>query len=50
VKIDGSFVRDIIELARGHGLETVAEYVETEAVAAAQAGRRLRARLRLRQT
>ena len=48
VKIDGSFVRDmltnprseatvrgIIELARGHGLETVAEYVETEAVAAA---------------
>ena len=47
VKIDGSFVRDlttnprseatvrgIIELARGHRLETVAEYVETEAVAA----------------
>lgn len=48
VKIDGSFVRDIltnprseatvrgiIELARGHGLETVAEYVESEAIAAA---------------
>lgn len=47
VKIDGSFVRDIltnprseatvrgiVELARGHRIETVAEYVETEAIAA----------------
>lgn len=47
VKIDGSFVRDIltnprseatvrgiVELARGLKLETVAEYVETEAIAA----------------
>ena len=47
VKIDGSFVRDIltnprseatvrgvVELARGLRLETVAEYVETEAIAA----------------
>jgi EAL domain-containing protein (putative c-di-GMP-specific phosphodiesterase class I) len=46
VKIDGSFVRDIltnprseatvrgvVELARGLRLETVAEYVETEAIA-----------------
>ncbi len=48
VKIDGSFVRDIltnarseatvrgiVELARRMGIETVAEYVETEAIAAA---------------
>jgi diguanylate cyclase (GGDEF)-like protein len=46
VKIDGSFVRDImtnrnsratvhaiVELAKGMGIETVAEYVETEAIA-----------------
>jgi len=46
VKIDGSFVRDIltdrnskatvkatVELARGLGIETVAEYVENEAIA-----------------
>ena len=46
VKIDGSFVRDIltnprsqatvrgiVELARGMSLETVAEYVESEAIA-----------------
>ncbi len=48
VKIDGSFVRDIlanprseatvrgiVEIARGLGIETVAEYVETEAIATA---------------
>ncbi len=48
VKIDGSFVRDIlsnprseatvrgiVELARGMSIETVAEYVETEAIVAA---------------
>jgi diguanylate cyclase (GGDEF)-like protein len=47
VKIDGSFVRDvltdrnsqatvraIVELAKGLGIETVAEYVETEEIAA----------------
>jgi diguanylate cyclase (GGDEF)-like protein len=46
VKIDGSFVRDvltdrrsqstvraIVELARGYGIDTVAEYVETHAIA-----------------
>ncbi len=46
VKIDGSFVRDvltdrrsqstvraIVELAKGYGIDTVAEYVETQAVA-----------------
>jgi EAL domain-containing protein (putative c-di-GMP-specific phosphodiesterase class I) len=48
VKIDGSFVRDIltdrnskatvkaiVELAKGLGLDTVAEYVETQEIAAA---------------
>jgi EAL domain-containing protein (putative c-di-GMP-specific phosphodiesterase class I) len=48
VKIDGSFVRDIltnrnshatvcaiVELAKGMGIETVAEYVETEEIAQA---------------
>jgi EAL domain-containing protein (putative c-di-GMP-specific phosphodiesterase class I) len=47
VKIDGSFVRDvlsdrnsqatvraIVELARGLGIETVAEYVESDEIAA----------------
>jgi EAL domain-containing protein (putative c-di-GMP-specific phosphodiesterase class I) len=48
VKIDGSFVRDIltdrnskatvkaiVELSKGLGLDTVAEYVETQEIAAA---------------
>ena len=64
VKIDGSFVRDvltdrgsqstvraIVELAKGYKIDTVAEYVESVAIAdtAAQARRRLRPGLRLQQ-